>query len=310
MVAIDSLAMAMLFDTHAHLISDDWDSWPPRPLHPTLPVPARTDYTVTAEALVRMMDEQQVATSCVVQRGHLYGYDNSYIIEAGRRFPDRLLPVVILDTQDPATPAALAQLRGVRGIRMANTRPSQLDTAWMASPAALQVWQTCATLNLPVAIIFFRNQLGLTLPLLRQIARQHAALPILIDHLGIAWGASLPELAWARESGIDTPLPPAPDYGIETIVQMFADTPNVHFKFTEINVERMQEGGVDPAQVLRRMADSFGAQRLVWGSDIGQSLKWPYPDKVRHAHEAAALLAADERAAFLHDNAARIYRAT
>jgi predicted TIM-barrel fold metal-dependent hydrolase len=58
------------------------------------------------------------------------------------------------------------------------------------------------------------------------------------------------------------------------------------------------------------MADSFGAQRLVWGSDIGQSLKWPYPDKVRHAHEAAALLAADERAAFLHDNAARIYRAT
>jgi predicted TIM-barrel fold metal-dependent hydrolase len=69
----------------------------------------------------------------------------------------------------------------------------------------------------------------------------------------------------------------------------------------------MQEGGVDTAQVVRRMADTFGAQRLAWGSDVGQSLKWPFADKARHAREAAALLDARERALFLHDNAARIY---
>jgi predicted TIM-barrel fold metal-dependent hydrolase len=189
MTMINSPAMTKLFDTHAHLISDDWDTYPPRPLQPGLPVPGRTDYTVTAEALIQMMDEQRVATACVVQRGHLSGYDNSYIIEAGRRFPDRLLPVVILDTKDPTTHATLTQQRGVRGVRMANTRPSQIDTEWMASPAALQVWQTCARLNLPVAIIFFQNQLPWTLPLLRQIALEHPALPILIDHLGIPWGA-------------------------------------------------------------------------------------------------------------------------
>ena len=77
-----------------------------------------------------------------MQRGHLYGYDNSYIIDAARRFPDRLLPVVILDTQDPATPAVLAQMartQAVRGLRLANTRPAQLDTSWMASPAAMRI---------------------------------------------------------------------------------------------------------------------------------------------------------------------------
>jgi L-fuconolactonase len=304
--------MTTLFDTHAHLISDDWNAHPPRPLHPGLPVPARTDYTVTAESLIQMMDQQQVEVSCVVQRGHLYGYDNSYIIEAGMRFPDRLLPVVILDTEDPTTPTTLSRLaeqRCVRGVRLANTRPSQLDTAWMASPAALRVWQTCATLGLPVAIIFFQNQLPWTLPLLRELARMHPHLPILIDHLGIPWGASLPELAWAREAGIATPMPPAPDFGIESTLHILRDAPNVNFKFTEINVERLQEGGVDPAQVMRRMADCFGAERLVWGSDVGQSLKWPYIDKVRHAHEAAALLDQVERTAFLHGNAARIYAA-
>lgn len=302
--------MAKLFDTHAHLISDDWDAYPPRALAPGLPVPVRTSYTVTAEALVRVMDEHAVATSCVVQRGHLYGYDNSYIIEAARCFPGRLLPVVILDTQDPATPAALAAMarqQGVRGVRLATTRPAQLDTAWMASPAAMQVWQTCAGLELPVAIIFFQNQLPWTVPQLRYIAKSFPRLPILIDHLGIPWGASLPELEWAREAGIATTMPPGPDFGIEASIRILEDTPNVFFKFTEINFERMQEGGADPAQVVRRMADTYGAQRLVWGSDVGQSLKWPYADKIAHAHAAAALLDAAERALFLHDNAARIY---
>jgi predicted TIM-barrel fold metal-dependent hydrolase len=302
--------MTALFDTHAHLISDDWHTYPPRPLAPDLPVPQRTAYTVTAEALIGLMDEHHVATACVVQRGHLYGHDNSYIIEAARRFPGRLLPVVILDTQDPATPRVLAQMardQQVRGLRLATTRPAQLDTAWMASPAAMQVWQVCAQLQLPVAIIFFQNQLPWTLPLLHYIARRHPRLPILIDHLGIPWGASLPELAWAREAGIATAMPPAPDFGIESTLGLFRDTPNLIFKFTEINVERMQEGGVEPARVVRRMADVFGTQRLVWGSDVGQSLRWPYPQKIAHAHAAAALLDAAGRAQFLHDNAARIY---
>lgn len=302
--------MQPLFDTHAHLIADDWTTYPPRALAPGLPVPQRTAYTVTAEALIEMMDAHGVATACVVQRGHLYGYDNRYILDSAGRFPQRLLPVVILDTQHPETPALLASIAATRptcGLRLANTRPAQLDTAWMASPATMQVWKTCADLHLPVALIFFQNQLAWTLPLLRYIARQFRDLPILIDHLGIPWGASLPELAWAREAGIHTPMPPAPDFGIDSTLRMLEDTPNVFFKFTEINVERMQEGGVDTAQVVKRMADTFGAQRLVWGSDLGQSLKWPYADKIAHAHAAASLLDADARRLFLHDNAARIH---
>ncbi len=135
-----------LFDTHAHLISDDWDRYPPLAVKPGLPT-RRTDYTVTAEALVDLMDEHGVPTALAVQRLHVYGYDNSYILDAWRKFPDRLLPVVMLDTQDPATPGrytGMVRNHGVRGFRMANTRPAHLDTAWVSSPAAMQVWQACA----------------------------------------------------------------------------------------------------------------------------------------------------------------------
>jgi predicted TIM-barrel fold metal-dependent hydrolase len=51
----------------------------------------------------------------------------------------------------------------------------------------------------------------------------------------------------------------------------------------------------------------FGADRLVWGSDVGQSLRWPYDTKATMGREAATLLSVRERAAFLHDAAVRLY---
>jgi L-fuconolactonase len=300
-----------LFDTHAHLISDDWERYVPRPLRPGLPTPARTEYTVTAEALIAMMDEHDVPTACVVQRGHLYGYDNSYIIDSARKYPGRLLPVVILDPQDPETPARFTDMvkrQGVRGFRMANTRPGHLDTAWMSSQPAMQVWQACADLNVPMTLIFFYHQLCYTLPLLHIIAKKFPTLPILIDHLATAYGIPIPERPWAREAGFaDVPPPPPPDFGINDTIHIFEDTPNVCFKMTEVNMECLHAAGILPARIVRRMADSFGAERLVWGSDVGQSLRWPYSDKAAMGRDAARFLSERERALFLHDNAARIY---
>jgi predicted TIM-barrel fold metal-dependent hydrolase len=102
-------------------------------------------------------------------------------------------------------------------------------------------------------------------------------------------------------------MPGPPDYGIDGIVGIFADCPNVYFKLTEINFERLDEAGHSPAWMIRRLADRFGAERLVWGSDVGQSVRWSYAEKVAMARAAADLLAPGERALFLHDNAARIY---
>jgi predicted TIM-barrel fold metal-dependent hydrolase len=304
--------MIPLYDTHAHLISDDWDRYPARALRPGLPVPPHPDYTVTAEALIALMDEHRVPTACVVQRGHIYGYDNSYIIDSARAFPGRLQPVVILDTQDPETPHLFTDLvrgAGVCGFRMAAARPFHWDTAWMNSPAAMEVWQTCADLGVPVNLIFFQDHVSYNLPALKIIAQMYPDLPILIDHVGTAFAASNYELDFAASQGRTIPMPDAPDFGIEGSVDIFADCANVHFKLTEINFERLAEVDLQPAQMIRRLADRFGAERLVWGSDVGQSVRWDYADKVAMARAAADLLSEEERGLFLNGNAARIYGA-
>ncbi len=299
-----------LLDTHAHLIADDWDTYRARPFTSDLPVPERPPFTVTAEQLLVLMDEHGVDHACLVQRGHVYGYDNSYILDATRRHPDRFHPIVILDTQDPATPDIYRRMvrdDGVAGFRMANSRPWILDTGWMSSPAAMKIWQACADLATPMTLIVFDNQLSYVLPLIKLIARQFPDLPIILDHGAMPYGMSQYEVALREQAGEAVTMPPPPDYGIGETIAIFADMANVHFKITEINMERLVKANVAPAGLIRRMVDVFGPDRLVWGSDVGQSMLWDYATKVAMAREAAAELTAEEQCKFLHDNAARIY---
>jgi predicted TIM-barrel fold metal-dependent hydrolase len=301
---------AKFLDTHAHLIADDWDAYPPRPFTPDLPIPDRPPFTVTAEALLALMDAHQVDHACLVQRGHVYGYDNRYILDSARRFPDRFHPIVILDTQHPDTPEIYRKMvrdERVAGFRMANSRPWILDTGWMSSPAAMEVWKACAVLGTPVTLIVFDNQLSYVLPLIKLIATKFADLPIILDHGAMPYGMSQYELALREQAGERVAMPPPPDYGIAETIAIFGDTANVHFKITEINMERLVKANVASAGLVRRMVDIFGPDRLVWGSDVGQSMLWDYPTKIRMAEEAAAELTADETRKFLHDNAARIY---
>jgi L-fuconolactonase len=299
-----------LFDTHAHLISDDWERYPPKPLKPDLPTPERTDFTVTVEALIDMMDAQNVTGACLVQRGHIYGYDNSYIIESAQKYAGRLHPVVILDTQDPKTPDLyrdMVENHLVRGFRMAVARPWFLDTSWLCSPTAMKIWEACAELATPMTLIIFMTQLSYILPLVKIIAHKFPTLPILLDHGAMPYGMTQYEVILAEQAGEDVVMPPPPHFGIDKTIAIFEDVPNVYFKITEINMERLAKSGVRAAHIVRRMVDSFGPDRLMWGSDIGQSMLWTYEEKAAMARAAADFLTEEETRKFLHDNAVRVY---
>jgi len=299
-----------LFDTHAHLISDDWDTYQPRPLRADLPIPEKPDFTVTVEALIAMMDEQNVTNACLVQRGHVYAFDNSYIIDSARRYPERLHAVVILDPTLPETADIYREMvrnDNVCGFRMAQSRPHLLDTGWLCSPEAMAVWRACADLGTPLSTILFMNQLPYLLPLVKMLAEMFPDLPILLDHGAMPFGMTQFEVALAREAGQPVVMPKAPHFGIDNTIEIFADTPNVYFKFTEINMERLVAANVRPCHLVRRMVDSFGPDRLMWGSDVGQSMLWSYAEKAAMARAAADFLTEEETRKFLHDNAARVY---
>jgi predicted TIM-barrel fold metal-dependent hydrolase len=296
-----------LFDTHAHIIADDPIAYPPSLMRGKTELP-KIPYSFTVEQLRAHMDTHGVAKACLVQRAHIYGYDNSYVLDAARQDPARFAAVAVVDAQNPQTPHLLRRMvqhEGLKGARIASPHAGDLDTAWLNSPDSMKTWDMCAELSLPMAVILFRLHLAYVLPALQFIAERYPALPIVIDHVGVPHPSTY-EAIWAKNLGYDFPIPGPPDYGIDFGLWRFETLRNVRLKFTEINLDRLADGKLDPAKFIRRLADQFGAERMVWGSDVGQS-EAPYAEKAHMARESAALLSAEERAQFLFETADRLY---
>jgi L-fuconolactonase len=284
--------MNMIFDSHAHLIADDHDRYPPTPLSGKLR-PGDLDDPITAERLLRLMDEQGVERALVVQRAHVYGYDSSYVTDSATKYPDRFGAVVAIDAQDEAAVATIqhwVKERGAVGIRLAAAKMEAAETAWLTVEIATPVWQQAAALNIPICVHVFRSQRSVILPIVLELLRKFPLVPVVIDHLS--------NMATEQQ---------APDFGFDAILAGIAACPNALIKISTINLARLAEQSIDPALVLFRVIQSFGADRLMWGSDIGQS-KGNYGSMVDLARQALANLDLEARGRVLNSTAAATYR--
>jgi len=298
---------ALLFDTHAHVLSADLDRYPYSTLRGGARPPV-SPMVFSVEELVRELDAGGVAHACIVQRATLYGYDNRYALDAAAAFPGRFVPVVVLDAQDPDSPGRLKSLAAshrLGGLRIVAPQLTETDTAWLDGEEALGLWRAAAGLVLPVTVILYRRNNEAGRAALLGVARQFRDLPILVDHVGVPH-ASTPETRWAASQGIEYAIPPPPGFGIAESLAQFDELGHVHFKVTDINFDRLEESHYDSADFLRKLADRFGAARLLWGSDVGQSPA-PYGEKIQRLHAAARLLDGRERARFLGGTALELY---
>ena len=297
----------MLFDTHAHVLSADLARYPYSTLRGGAKAPVNP-VVFPVEALVDALDAGGVAHACIVQRATLYGYDNRYALDAAAAYPGRFVPIVVLDAQDPASPGMLKELAAthhIGGLRIVAPELTEKDTAWLDSEDAVALWRTAAELALPVTIILYRRNNEAGLAALLGIARRFRDVPILIDHVGVPH-ASTPETRYAASQGIDYVIPPPPGFGIAESLATFGDLRHVHFKVTDINFDRLEDRHFDSAAFIRALANRFGAERLLWGSDVGQSPA-PYGEKVERLHAAAAMLSEEECDEFFGGTAHRLY---
>jgi predicted TIM-barrel fold metal-dependent hydrolase len=277
----------MIFDTHAHVMSTDIERYPHSMLRGGTrpPVPPMT---FPVERLLEAMNAAGVARACLVQRATLYGYDNGYALDSVAAYPERFRSVAVLDAEDPVAP-----------------RLDEHDTDWVAGDQAMALWAAAADHGLPVAVILYRLNNDAGRAAMLRVARRFTGLPIVLDHCGVPH-ASTPETRWAESQGLEYAIAPPPDFGIGEALGAFAELPHVHFKVTDINFERLEGAGHDLAGFVARLAAFVGEERLVWGSDVGQSTA-EYGAMLDRARHAASGLSEAGRAAFLGGTAARLY---
>ncbi len=279
-----------MIDAHAHLISGDTKTYPPAPPSGEIN-PASFDDPMTVERLLREMDAAQVDKAVLVQRGSVYGFDSSYVCDSAARFPDRLAAVCSIDATAPDCGDAVrhwVEDRKAVGIRFMELVRGE-SIGWMDSPLARDAWQAAADLNTPVCVHFFPWNRAEGLTRLAAILEEIAGLTVVIDHF----------------SAIKSDAGP-PDHGVDDLLDRVAAFEGATVKFTTIPLGRLAEAGIESGPVVRRVMGLFGAERMMWGSDITQS-PGSYDYMVNLAHRSVATCSSSEREQLLDGTARRIY---
>jgi predicted TIM-barrel fold metal-dependent hydrolase len=284
----------MVADSHTHVASPDTDRYPLAPSGL-----GRTWWTGgdhRAPALVAAMDRAGVDRAVVVQAVGPYGYDCRYAVDATAAFPDRLALVGAVDMAgaDPAGALALlaaaAPLRGVRlfGVGGAGGGAGGGGAGpptWLADGRAAAVWAMADDLGCSlVATLFARD-----LPGLRPLVEARPGVPVAVDHAGF------PDLAGGP-----------PYAGLDPLLDL-ADLDAVNVKVSSHLLLDAQAGGGDPADLVDRLAEVFGAGRLAWGSDYPQTAGLTYPQMLDLARYAARRLTPAEARAILGETATRLW---
>lgn len=285
-----------LFDTHAHFFTNDTERFPidvTGAREGEAEVRARIARDpATAERLLALWDQCGVTGGAAVQYNTIYKTDNSYTLSVADVNHHRVSAVLILRAEFPETPEqlrALATRHNVCGLRLFGFPDADGSYPWLDSPAALKTWEVAASLGLTMVIMYAPGKpTRAALHRIIALARRFPKTVIALDHCG--WPGV--------ENGV------AGTIGSEHLE--LVDVPNIVFKFTQINLNRFRETGIDAAQFVRLIVDTYGAGRVMWGSDYGNT-KDAYPDMVAQAIAATSLLSATERAQVLHDNGAKLF---
>jgi L-fuconolactonase len=232
----------MIVDTHLHVLSPDAARYP-RPGQGPSTQPKWPDFT--GEMLIADLDRTGIERALTVQGYHTYHFDNSYAIDVALAFPQRLQSVVVIDHLQPDAPDLLTELvekRGVRGLRMMKVRGRSYGEA-----QSMPLWERIRALKIPVCL----NKVdALLIPELQSLLERFPEVPVALDH---SWAGPL--------DSEDAP------YDFFKPYAALARHPNLFLKIAPNLSHDIRERKGDAGRFWRMVVESFGADRLMWGSN-------------------------------------------
>ena len=298
----------LLFDSHAHLVADDQDRYPRNPMQRAKDAPYRHPGVIgkpgghhgpnpineipDAIRMLQWMKEENVDGMVAVQKRMIYRLDNSYILDSSDKYPDLFSAVVILDAEDETTPGLVRKYireNGLAGVRLFGGRKPDGSMPWLNSPEALRTWDVAQEFGLVMDLeVLSEGGGGPSVPAIIELARKYPAIRIVLDHL------------------LEPEMQEGDHYGLDERYQKLSGEENIFFKFTSINLDICREENIPAEKVLRRAVDMFGAEHVMWGSDIGTS-SGTYKEMVQRFLDSAVLLSDAEKRAVYHDTGKRVF---
>lgn len=249
-------------DAHVHVWTSD-----------TTAYPLGSDYD-KADMVPASFTPEELFAECrpagvkqvVLIQMNFYQYDNRYMLDAIARYPETFRGVAIIDEEKPRLLEAMQDLKGqgVSGYRLyANAKATAL---WLESASMATMWKNAVETGQAICLLADPD----ALPSIEKMCRKFPQTKVVIDHFG--------------RIGIDGTIRQA---DVDQLCKLAA-MPNTFIKTSAFYaLGKKQPPYVDLGPMIKRLRDSFGAQRLMWASDC------PYQVQDNHSYAASVELISD-----------------
>jgi predicted TIM-barrel fold metal-dependent hydrolase len=280
-----------MVDTHPHVIASDHDKYPFAPI-----VGIQSGWSkerpITTEQFVEYMDGAGVQQAVLVQASTAHGYDNSYAADSVAKYPGRFEGVCCVDAAAPDGAEKLRywiQDRGMSGVRLFTAGSTMTETDWLDKPDAHPFWLEAARLDVPVAVQVRRTGLSM----LVNVLKRYPNVRMLLDHFAHPLIDDGP------------PYPRAKEFFD------LAQYPNLWLKFSTRNIWEANEGKSTVKEFFGRVVDTFGANRLMWGSNFpgtwGKGPAGPYKELADLARDELKVVGEENQRWLLAETARQVY---
>ena len=292
---VSSKTQVPVVDTHMHVWGNDPQKYP-------FPHPHRADFAdedvphdATVGMLIDDMDQHGV-THCVLVQVVYHGWDNSYLADCIKKYPDRLVAHGLIDPLDPKVADKLefwVKEHGLVGMRLRIIQylnEYRGGDGWLDSKEHDALWKKAAELD--AVFNLFIN--AVQLPRLSRMMDRHPDVKVCIDHFAVSLHADRSEA------------------DLEELLAMERHR-NISLKVSEL----AGTGDEYPFRVaypkLKRVYEAFGPDRLVWGTGYPGDCRAAYQrptlaQELALIREEIPFFTAEDQAKILGLNAARIWK--
>jgi len=266
-------------DAHSHIWTPDTSRFR---LQPGLLVEDLAPRSFTDDELMAVARPEGVGRVVLIQHTLYHGFDNSYLIDAWRRHPDRFRVVGMIDDLRPNCGIAMKQFlkQGVTGFRIG---PRKGIADWLKTSGMADMWKTSAETQQSMCCLV--NPVDL--PEVSKACVRHPDTPVVIDH-------------FARV-GIDGQIREA---DLNSLCEL-----SKH-KTVKVKISAYYAlGGKKPPHhelipMIKRLFESFGPDRLMWASDC------PYQLDGENNYKASISLVRDVIDFFSDEDRQKLLRTT
>jgi predicted TIM-barrel fold metal-dependent hydrolase len=246
-----------IIDPHVHV----WKRDPRYPFAKETTRPPQFD--ATPEMLLELMKANGVEKTVIIQVIH-YRWDNSFLADVLKQYPQQFQGVCRVNPQDPAAPDQLSRLteQGFLGVRLSPNAEATSD--WIQGPLMPPLWKRCAELKVPMTILAPITRM----PDIGRLADRFPELTIVIDHMA--------------DCPVDQPAELDKLIALKRHPKLFVKVSHTW------SLSKQPYPYLDAQEHVKRLHAAFGPRRLMWATD------WPIVLNAGCTYEKALRLARDE----------------